>query len=235
MTIEVLYPEIANLYGELSNVDFLKQSGATVINTKLRDKPAFTGGGIDMVYMGAMTERSQELAIKALRPYTDDIRKAIENNIIFLVTGNALEIFGGTIENEDGTVIDCLGIYDTVAKRQMMKRYNSIFLGKFEDMDIVGYKSQFSHSYGGDELDGIFEAVRGDGLCPGKAYEGIRINNFFGTYLIGPLLIVNPPFAKYLMNLAGDRNVSLAFEEEAMAVYEKRVKEFSDPKTRVKF
>jgi len=235
MTLEVLFPEICNLYGELSNADFLRQSGAEVINTRLKEKPRFIDGKADMVYMGAMTERSQELAIKALTPYVEDIRKAIDGGTVFLVTGNAIEIFGREIQNEDGTSVPCLGIYDTVAKRQMMKRYNSIFLGTFEGMDIVGYKSQFSHSYGCEELCGLFKAVRGDGLHPGRDYEGIRINNFFATYLIGPLLVINPPLAKYFMRLSGEANPIVAFEEKAMEVYNKRVKEFSDPKTRVSY
>lgn len=42
---------------------------ATVIYTGLYDKPAFTEGRANLVYMGAMTENQQELAIQALKPY----------------------------------------------------------------------------------------------------------------------------------------------------------------------
>ena len=235
MRVEVLFPEICNLFGELMNVEFLAQSGAEVIKTGLKDRPRFADGGVDLVYMGAMTENSQEISIRALTPYIEDIKREVENRTVFLATGNAFEIFGGSIENEDGTSIECLGLYDTTAKRKMMDRYNAIYLGKLDDIDIVGYKSQFSHSYGGEEYSGAFETVRGDGRHPGESREGIRINNFFGTYLIGPILVVNPPFAKYLMRLCGEEDPRLAFEEEAMAVYEKRVKEFKNPKTRVIF
>ncbi len=235
MRIEVLFPEICNLYGELSNVEYLVKSGAEAVETRLKERLKFLDGGIDLVYMGAMTERSQEIAIKALMPYRDGIYDAIMNGTVFFVTGNALEIFGGEIQCEDGRNIQCLGIYDTVARRKMMDRYNAIYVGSFGDMRVVGYKSQFTHSYGGDSFAPLFETVRGDGRHPGAVGEGIRLNNFMATYLIGPFLIVNPPFAKYLMELCGVSEPELAFEKEAMAVYEKRLKEFTDPKTRVKY
>ena len=52
-----------------------------------------------------------------------------------------------------------------------------------------------------------------------------------GTYVIGPLLILNPPFTKRLLRDMGAGDVTLAFEKEAMEAYEARVKEYSDPNT----
>ena len=233
MTVEILYPEVCNLYGDLMSCEYLRQSGAQIVETSLKEKPKFIDGGISLVYMAPMTERSQEIVIKALTPYKDDILSAIDRGQVFFVTGNALEIFGGSIENEDGSVIKCLGIYGTVAKRKMYDRYNAIYLGKMGDMDIVGYKSQFTHSYGCGELEPIFKTVRGHGRNPSFSGEGIKINNFYGTYLIGPMLVCNPPFMKYLMEKCGVENPKIAFEKKAMEVYRKRVAEFSDPKTRV--
>ena len=90
--------------------------------------------------------------------------------------------------------MDCLKIFDTYAKRDMLNRYNALFLGNFGDMKIAGFKAQFSHSYGGENSDRLFERVKGAGLNPDDEGEGIRVNNFFGTYLIGPLLVMNPDF-----------------------------------------
>ena len=62
--------------------------------------------------------------------------------------------------------------------------------------------------------------------------EGIRINNFFATYVIGPLLILNPPFTKwYIRNQLGVPIGQLAFEDAAVDSYNCRVEEYSDPKT----
>lgn len=230
MTIEILYPEVCNLYGDLMNMEYLVRScpEIQVIRTSLKEEPAFaTRDDIALVYMGTMTERAQELVIHALTPYKSRIMQLIYQGQPFLVTGNALEIFGKYIECDDGSKIDCLGIFGTYAVRRMMQRYNSLYIGDLEGMKIVGFKSQFTHSYG--HAEPLFHTVRGDGLNPQTKEEGIRKNNFMGTYVIGPLLILNPPFAKYLLRLLGVENPTLAYEAAADAVYEKRLQDFSDP------
>lgn len=231
MTIEILYPEICYLYGDLMNIDYLHRCvpDATILRTSLKSTPAFVDGNVDMIYLCSMTEQAQELVIDALRPYRDKITELIENGTVFLITGNALEVFIRDIENEDGSKIEALGLFDLTAKRRMENRYNSLYLGKFGDIDIVGFKSQFAHAYGTD-ADGLFETVRGAGRQPGCIPEGIRRNNFMATYVLGPVLILNPPFAKYILSLLGEGDKTLAFEAAAMDSYTLRVNEFTDPK-----
>jgi CobQ-like glutamine amidotransferase family enzyme len=50
-----------------------------------------------------MTENAQNLVIEALMPYKDILAERIEGGTVFLATGNALEIFGQFIQNEDGS------------------------------------------------------------------------------------------------------------------------------------
>lgn len=232
MRIEVLYPEVCNLYGELGNIRFLKQScpDIEIIETSLNEEPLFAREIPDLIYMGTMTEKSQCIVLERLERYKSRIEELIDEGARFLITGNALELFGQRIEDADGTVIECLGIFDTVAKRDMMNRFNSLYLGSFDDMKIVGYKSQFTHSYFHDntEQQGLFMTERGPGLNPDIKEEGIRKNNFMATYIIGPLLVLNPPFAKYILKECGVSD-SLAFEAEAMDAYQTRVTEYSEP------
>ena len=53
MKIEVLYPEIANLYGDLENIDYLKKSypEIEISKTHLNDEPLFVSEKPDLVYM----------------------------------------------------------------------------------------------------------------------------------------------------------------------------------------
>jgi CobQ-like glutamine amidotransferase family enzyme len=232
MKIEILYPEICYLFGDLMNIEYLHRClpEAELIKTSLKAPPAFASGGVDMVCLCSMTEKAQELAAEALRPYQGKLEELINSGTVFLVTGNAMEVFGRYIENEDGSKLKMLGMFDLYAKRSMMNRYNSLYLGKFEDIDIVGFKSQFAHSYGESGAEGLFETVRGAGRNPQVKPEGIRKNNFMATYLLGPLLILNPPFTKYIMQLLGVNDRPLSFEAAAMDSYHLRLKEFSDPK-----
>lgn len=233
LKIEVLFPEICNLFGNMYNIKYLEKSvqDIEIIYTSLTDTPKFVDEKVDMIYMAPMTENSQELVIEKLKPYTDKIKELIEQNQLFLVIGNALEIFGKYIENEDGSRIEGLGITNLYAKRDMMHRYNSLFLGKIEDIKIVGFKSQFAMSYGDNSSNYLFDALKGPGINEASKFEGIRINNFMGTYVLGPILVLNPYFTKYLLKLIGIKDINLAYEEEAVSCYKIRLKEFENPET----
>ena len=233
MTIEVLYPEVCNLYGDLANVEYLARSaGAETVNTSLKETPGFINGNVDLVYMGGTTERGQELVRDAFAPYLDALRERTESGGVTLLSGNSLEIFGQFIEDDEGRKIPMLGYFPIRSGRRLLNRYNSLYLGRLEDMTVVAFKSQFGHSYplGGEAPAPLFETVRGAGLNPGMTGEGIRMGNLMATYLIGPLTVLNPPFARYLLKLLGVEDPTLAFEKEAVEAYEARVAEFSDPK-----
>ena len=231
MKIEVLYPEVANLYGDSANIMYLKQilEDATFIETNLNNKPKFIDEKIDLVYIGTSSEEHQELIIKDLMPYKDKINEKIENNQVFLATGNAQEIFGKYILDDDKK-IDALSIFDFYAKRNMKKRHNSLFLGSFNDIKIVGNKSQFSFSY--DVKNPFIKVLRGVGNNKEDNYEGFNYKNFYGTYLLGPFLIINPYFTKYLLNKIGyDKEIK--YFSFALDAYNYRLKELEDPKTSV--
>ena len=153
--------------------------------------------------------------------------------MLFRSTGNALELFGKRIENEDGTSVETLGLFELYSKRQMMNRYSSIYLGMFGAMSIVGFKSQFAHIYddGEGSVPALFQTLRGGGRKPGQTEEGVRINNFYATNLLGPLLLINPLFSRYILSLLGAGEHDLPCEQESMIAYEARLREFKDPKT----
>jgi hypothetical protein len=229
MKIEILYPELCNLYGDLMNAEYLARCcGAEIIKTSLKDKPKFVSEDVALVYMGGTTERGQSIVRDTFRPYVDALKERTEKGGVTLITGNAMEIFGEYIQNEDGSKEEMLGIYKTHAERHMMNRYNSLYLGEIEDMKIVGFKSQFAHSFG-DNGDGFIKTIRGAGLNPDVKEEGIRDKNLMMTYLLGPIMILNPPLAKYTLKLMGVENPTLQFEDTAMDVYETRLAEFSQP------
>ena len=108
MKIEVLFSEVCNLYGDVQNMNYLKKclTDAEFINTSLDDEPRFVNEKIDLIYLGPMTEKTQEKVIEKLLPYKERIEELIKDNTIFLFTGNALEVLGKYIENEDGSKIE---------------------------------------------------------------------------------------------------------------------------------
>lgn len=238
MKIEVLFPEICNLYGDLFNVKYLKEClpDAEIINTGLNDEPTFLKEEVSLVYMGTTTERGQQLIIKKLSQYIDEIKEAMERGVAFLITGNGMEAFCNAIYEEDEKVCDGLAILDFQAKRKARKRFNSLYLGEFDTgektLDIVGFKSLFGYVYGDNEKNALFKTKRGVGLNPQTVGEGIREGNFLATQITGPLLVLNPTFTEWLgKEVMKVENFTLAHRDAIIDAYEERVKEYSDPTT----
>ena len=238
LTIEMLFPEIANLHGDNANIDYLAlcRPDARVLRTGLTDTPAFSSERVDLVYLGPLTEQGQLKAIERLRPHTGRIEALIEAGTTFLVTHNALEIFGTRIRNAEMHYdVSGLGIFDLESEVRMFGRYNGKVMGTVADLGhehpIVGYKSQFSMVTAADTVPGFLTADRGIGRNSATAVEGVRRNRFIGTSLLGPLLITNPHFTrKLLAQLDPDSEPVLAHEQLAVTAYEARLKDFRDRK-----
>lgn len=226
--LEFLYPELCNIYAESYNVEYLSRCSdeIEVINTRHNTVPAFVNEDVDMIYLGCLSERKQEQVIQLLMPYKDRLAELIDKGTVFLITGNSVEIFGNSIKDED-TVIPALGIFDFTSERYMNKeRHNSQYVGKFcdangEEITMLGHRSQFSFAFGDFEENKFIDIEIGIGMNPDTKAEGIHKNNFFATYSLGPYLIMNPLFAKYLLRKLGV-NDTLAFEAEAIEAYEYR-------------
>lgn len=231
MKIEVLFPEVANLSGDLMNIRYLKQccDALEIVETDLKSRPVFLDEEVALVYMGTATETGLALAIEALRPYLDEIRASIAAGQRILLTGNAQEVFGNYIDSDQTARVEGLGILPFHAEYKMMQRHNSFFLGTCGDMEIVGFKSLFGHTYPDGECEAMFHTVRGVGRSGGSEDEGYRVNNLMATALTGPLLILNPPFTKALLREMGAACDTLAFEEAAMEAYRVRAAEFKEP------
>ena len=230
MKIEVLFPELCNLFGDLFNVDYLEKClpQAERVNTSLEDEPLFARESPALVYLGPMSERTQEKVIAKLRPYRERIEELIAGGTAFLVTGNAMETLGSYIENEDGSRISGLGILPLHAKRNMMHRHNSVFQGSLGNEKVMGFKSQFTFAWPEEGAQGLFPVEKGVGLHPQCPFEGLRRGNLFATYLLGPVLVLNPGLARTVLEAMGAGNAELAFRQEMEAAYQARLKDFQE-------
>jgi CobQ-like glutamine amidotransferase family enzyme len=236
LTIEMLFPEVANLHGDNANIAYLAQCrpDARIVRTGLTDIPEFVSGQPDLVYLGPLTEQGQLKAIQRLKPHRKRIDDLIESGTSFLFTHNALEVFGTRIRNDEmGYDESGVGIFELEATLKMFGRYNGKVIGRVPevavDAPVVGYKSQFSMVTASDDVPGFLTADRGIGRNTTTAVEGVRRNNFIGTSLIGPLLVMNPHFTRALLGrLDPDSEPVLAHERLAVQAYEARLTDFGD-------
>jgi lipid II isoglutaminyl synthase (glutamine-hydrolysing) len=236
LTIEMLFPEIANLHGDNANIDYLAQCrpDARVVRTGLTDRPAFVDGPVDLLYLGPLTERGQLLAIQHLRPHVDRLVELIDAGTPVLFTHNALEVLGTRIRNEEMGYDEAgLGVLELESTLSMLGRYSGKVMGVVPEAGsehpLVGYKSQFSMVTAADSLPGFLTAERGIGRNTHTAVEGVRRGGLLGTSLIGPVLVNNPHFTRALLaKLDPNSEPTLAHETLALAAYDQRLADFRD-------
>ncbi len=230
MKIEVLFPEFCNLFGDLFNVKYLEKClpEAQRVDTPLSGQPLFVQEAPSLIYMGPMSERSQEKVIAKLKPYRQRLEELVQEGTAFLLTGNALEVLGNSIEQEDGSQIPGLGLLPLRARRDMMHRHNSVFLGDWQGQEVIGFKSQFTMAWPEEKAQGLFPVKKGVGLNPKEGFEGLRRQNLFATYLLGPVLLMNPGFTRSILKAMGAEAPSLALESVVQTAWESRIRDFHE-------
>ncbi len=196
MTIYIahLYYDLLNLYGEIGNVKAIKTAlesqniKVVISNLSINDNMDFNQ--FDLIYMGCGTESNQLLVLKDFIKYKNKVKEYIDNNKFFIATGNSYELFGKSIF--DGDKHSALGIFDYNSKRQPNRIVGDVIVKcNFIDDKIIGFQNQGSTIK--DNNNPMFEVSGSD------KGEGIHYKNFYGTYLLGPILVRNPKLHEYIL------------------------------------
>lgn len=200
MTINImhLYYDLLNLYGESGNIKILKKYFEEQ-NIKVNIHFVTIGDdinlkNIDIIYIGNGTENNQLLALSHLKKYKKEIKEYIENNKILISTGNSIEMFGSKIDK-----IDALNIFNYTTINDNFRVVDEVLLESVLLKDkIIGFQNQEKILKINDNH--LFKVIKGTGDYPKSNYEGYKYKNFYGTHLIGPLLVRNPKLLEYICN-----------------------------------
>ncbi len=215
MKIAYLYYDFLNLYGESGNIkiidNILKYNKIKheILYLSLDDELDFAN--YDLVYIGSGTEENQKIALKHLMNYQEDIKKYIENNKFMFVTGNSVDMFGKKIiDDKEYAGLGVFAYTVTRGKRKMEEVYLDSDITKHK---ILGFINNNSYI---DEVN-----------FPLFKNEGVKYNNFYATYILGPILVRNPDFVKYFLNnLTGQKlKYDLKLETKAYNEFVKNFKE----------
>lgn len=216
-----LYDELLDLYGDSGNILLLRRRiegmgyECSVKTVGLGDEIDFSG--VDMVYVGPGKHKNLKAAAEHIVKYKDELKAYIDNDGLVLATGSSQVLFG---KEYDG--VECAGIFD----------YTAIETGNVNTDDIVAYMADKPNalcygfvnrtSYLSDESSEtpafkIHESTYSKDF-PANT-EGRIKNNFYGTWMLGPVLVKNPDFAKmFLKKLLGEDFVEYddALERKAL-------------------
>ena len=217
--IAYLYYDLLNLYGDNGNIKALEkriknQNIDVVIDyLSISDKKNFND--YDLIYIGSGTKKNTLIALNDLIKYKNELKKYVNDNKFILATGNSLELFGKTIKIDE--THNALNICDFIVEyndNRIVK--NALYSCDFLKNEIIGFENHNGKIISNEDY--LFEN------------EGVHKNNFFGTYIIGPILIRNPEFCKYFIKeliLSKDNNYEIIeddYEYEELA-YELNKKE----------
>ncbi len=223
--IEILYPEICNLYGDNGNILFLKQTftDKKIIYTHIHDVPYFVNHKVKLIYIASVNDENLKLVINELSPYKEKLQTLINNNTHFLLTGTALNIFAKKIKNEKEQ-INGLGLINVNVIKEK-ERKNCLYKGTVKNITILGFKSQFQIINSKEKA--LCQTNMGMGNNQKDPKEGIKKNNLYATSLLGPFLILNPIWTKELFKELSYHK-KLPFEEELLDAYNQRLNEYID-------
>lgn len=231
-TIAYLYYDLLNLYGENGNVKIIKKQleeqgiSVTIKFLTLADKLSFNK--YDLVYIGAGTEKNQKLALKHLIEYKDNIKESINKNNFFLITGNSIELFGEYIIDKKNEKYPGLNIFDYYTKEEDFRLIDeAIFKLRKKKQYIIGFQNQSSILR--NLTNPLFDVIKGIGNNNKDRVEGIKKNNFYGTYLIGPLLARNPLFLKsFITKLIKKKDPNFKFKKFNLYLENRAYKKYLD-------
>lgn len=193
IVIAHLYYDLLNLYGECGNVRILQktleENGFDVYVKLLTVGDEFNFDEYDFVYMGMGLKENLEIANEHLLGYKKELDKYIKSKKCILCTGNSYELFGKKIILEDKE-IKCLGLFDFESEVLEKRNINEISAScSLSDKTIIGFVNCGSSN--NLKKDNFLTDINDTGNK-----EGIHVNNFIGTYLIGPILVRNPQLLK---------------------------------------
>lgn len=202
MKIAYLYYDFLNLYGESGNIKIISN---ILKYNKIKHEILYLSlddelefDKYDLVYIGSGTEDNLLIALKHLSKYKNDIKKYIEDNKFMLVTGNSVDMFGKKIE--DNKALNIFEYEVTKGKRKMEEVYYNKILGFINN-------NSYNNKYCDTDI--------------------IRHNNFYGTYILGPILVRNPHLVKQFLNDLTNKKLKYDLKLETKA-YNEFIKNFKE-------
>ncbi len=198
ITIGYLYRDLLNLYGDEGNIKALKYHleeqnvKVTIKYMSVNEEKNFDD--IDFLYIGSGTENNILVALEDLKKDKDKIKKYLDEGKILLSTGNSVEIFGNYIIINKK--IKALGIIDYVCMHQDRIVKDVKIKNELVDEDIIGFEN---HS--------------GKNISESK--DIINDGTFYGTYIIGPILVRNPELCSKLVHrLIDNKDSNFKYKDE---------------------
>jgi len=204
-----LYPDALNLYGDGGNVTCLRRRlewrGIQVSVDGCGIGQELKASQYDLFVIGAGQHFEQGILLEDLRTRkASEICSAVRDGKTFLAICGGLELMGNSYEAVDGTVTELVGAVDmyTVEKKKRLTGDCVFAVDELDGLQVIGFENHSGRLYLGSTVRPLGRVISGYGNNGEDGTEGVRCNNFFGSYGHGCLLPKNPVFADYILKTA---------------------------------
>lgn len=204
LTIVHLYPKEMNIYGDTGNRLALQKRAewrgidVSVVLIGSGDKiPA----DADIIIGGGGQDAGQGLIQDDLQSKAATLQLRADKGVVMLMICGMYQLFGRSFTTSQGEIIKGIGLLplETTAGDVRMIG-NTIYDTPYGE--IVGYENHSGVTVLDDPALAFADVIQGDGNNGQDGTEGCRVQNIFGTYSHGPVLVKNPVFADELLRLA---------------------------------
>lgn len=207
LTIVHLYPKEMNIYGDTGNRMALQKRAewrGIKVNVHLVGIGEPIPVDTDIIIGGGGQDAGQGLIQDDLQRKATQLRSMTKKGVVMLMICGMYQLFGRSFTTNQGEIIKGIGILPLETTGGEVRMIgNTIYDTPYGE--IVGYEN---HS-GVTLLDAgawpFGSVVRGDGNNGQDGTEGCVVQNVFGTYSHGPVLVKNPQFVDELLRRALQR------------------------------
>ena len=218
-----LFPRLLSLYGEYGNMAVLRstlENNGCHVQIDQYESGPLTLADYDLVYVGTGTEDNLMEAIRRLIPHKAAIQASISGGTHWLATGNAMTLFGSGI-NYCGSIGEALDCFDYRTVIHDDQRYlGDVLTGSAFGSPLVGFINT-SSVYAGITSP-LLKLKLNTNLGNDKksCADGIHECNFYGTQLIGPVLVKNPPFLCHICRELTGEEITISTDTNIQKAYQ---------------
>ncbi|MBO5390140.1 MAG: hypothetical protein IJZ96_05935 [Lachnospiraceae bacterium] len=222
LNIAWIYPDILNLHGDRGNMMAIARiaeaMGLDARITKVNYGDSIDFDNTDLIFMGAGQIRDMSHVVKGISADKDAFLSYVEKGGYVLCIGSTGCALGKKLTQENGELLEGLGILDITAKELNRTKmpyvtkevYGDDIWWTYNNMEILGNQIQRVDYTLGD-VKPLGQVMYGYGNNLGGE-EGARFKNVLLTNTVGPLLSANPWFGAALISeimKAKDEDVSI--------------------------
>ncbi len=212
-----LYPDVLNLFSDGGNITCIEKRlewrGMKADVTRVSLGENFNANDYDMFFIGGGQDFEQGIHLTDLMgEKAEEIRKAVEDEKVFLAVDTGYELLGNYYKASDGTQYDLVGalnIHTEAGKERFIGNFcfENEVMGK-----IVGFENHGGRTYLGEGVKPLGKVLAGNGNNGTDGTEGARYKNVFATYAHGAVLPKNPAFADLIIKTALERKYGKEIE-----------------------